>query len=629
MKHGIATVSISGTLPEKLKAIAAVGFEGVEIFENDLLYFNGSPRDIRQMCEDLGLEIMLFQPFRDFEGGARDKLAHQLSRAERKFELMAELGTNRLLVCSNVSAQSSTDDALIADDLHRLAECAAKHGMQVGYEALAWGHHVSSYRHAWDLVKQVNHPNLGIILDSFHTLSINDDLSRLAEIPAEKIVFIQLADAPLMKMDVLEWSRHYRNFPGQGDFDVAAFLTPMIANGYTGPISLEVFNDRFRAAPAVATASDARRSLYFLEEQVARQLQTASAEPDALNVPANLFHTVPASEFLGTEFLEFAVDGAAAQRLGHILNRFGFQKTGIHKSKNVALYNQGNINLILNAEPDSLADAFFAAHGTSVCAAAYRVSNAEQQYERAVSFGTTFYEGKVGPNERHIHAVRSPNGGLQYFVDSDVFADDFHLTKFQGHAHLGSIDHSAYGLTPDAMDSWTLHFTSIFGFAIESEMTVADPYGLMKSRVLRSKNGSVRLPLNISENQNTILSRTMATYKGAGLQHIAFDTEDIFAAVAFLRGNGAELLDIPQNYYDDLQARFGLDDAFIHRLREHHLLYDEDGKGGSFLQVYSPIIEDRFFFEVMQRINGYDQYGANNTPARLVAQDLHWKKHHE
>ncbi|MFC5920414.1 sugar phosphate isomerase/epimerase family protein [Neisseria weixii] len=150
MKHCIATVSLSGTLPEKLQAIAAAGFEGVEIFENDLLYFNGPPGDIRKMCEDLNLEIMLFQPFRDFEGGARDRLAQQLNRAERKFELMAELGTDRLLVCSNVLPNTSTDDALIADDLHKLAEIAAKHNMQVGYEALAWGKHVSSYRHAWD-----------------------------------------------------------------------------------------------------------------------------------------------------------------------------------------------------------------------------------------------------------------------------------------------------------------------------------------------------------------------------------------------------------------------------------------------------------------------------------------------
>ncbi|STZ76418.1 bifunctional sugar phosphate isomerase/epimerase/4-hydroxyphenylpyruvate dioxygenase family protein [Bergeriella denitrificans] len=623
MKHCIATVSLSGTLPEKLRAISAVGFEGVEIFENDLLYFDGSPADIRKMCEDLNLKIMLFQPFRDFEGGPRSKLAQQINRAERKFELMAELGTDRLLVCSNVQADTSTDDALIADDLHRLAETAAKHGMQVGYEALAWGRHVSSYRHAWDLVQTVNHPNLGIILDSFHTLSINDDLSRLKDIPPEKIVFLQIADAPLMKMDVLEWSRHYRNFPGQGELDVAAFLEPIIANGYNGPLSLEVFNDKFRAAPGVSTTSDAMRSLLFLEEQTASRLKNPAG------VQAALFSPPAASAFQDTEFLEFAVNDDSAQRIDNILRQFGFQKTGLHKSKNVTLYQQGSINLILNAEPDSLAHAFFNAHGTSVCAAAYKVADADAMYRRAVEYGSIFYEGKVGPNERHIHAIRSPNGGLQYFVDSDIYSADFHMSKFQGRPHICRIDHTAYGVASEAMDSWTLHFAAIFGFQIEDDLTLPDPYGLMKSRVLRSADGRIRLPLNISENQRTIVSRSMASYKGAGLQHVAFASTDIFATVAALRSNGATLLDIPQNYYDDLQARFGLSDEFTAQLREHHLLYDTDGKGGEFLHAYSPLIEDRFFFEVCERRGGYDQYGAANTPVRLVAQDLYWKKHQE
>ena len=177
MQRSIATVSLSGTLPEKLEAIAAAGFDGVEIFENDLLYYAGSPRQVRQMCADLGIAITLFQPFRDFEGCRRDRLQKNLDRAERKFDLMQELGTDRILVCSSVAADTSQDDALIADDLRQLAERAARRDILVGYEALAWGRHVYSYRHAWRLVQQADHPNLGIILDSVHSLAITDDLS--------------------------------------------------------------------------------------------------------------------------------------------------------------------------------------------------------------------------------------------------------------------------------------------------------------------------------------------------------------------------------------------------------------------------------------------------------------------
>lgn len=176
------------------------------------------------------------------------------------------------------------------------------------------------------------------------------------------------------------------------------------------------------------------------------------------------------------------------------------------------------------------------------------------------------------------------------------------------------------------MDRWTLHFAAVFGFKIENDQTLPDPYGLMKSRVMRSANGKIRLPLNISDNQNTLVSRSIANYKGAGLQHVAFACDDIFATVDFLRQNGANLLDIPQNYYDDLQARFDLADDFIAKLREHHLLYDADGHGGEFLHAYSQLIENRFFFEICERRGGYDQYGASNAPVRLVAQDLYWKE---
>jgi len=154
MQRSIATVSLSGTLPEKLEAIAAAGFDGVEIFENDLLYYDGSPSEIRKRCADLGLAITLFQPFRDFEGCRRDRLARNLDRAERKFDLMQELGTDLVLVCSNVAADSLGDEEILVDDLRLLAERAGARGLRIGYEALAWGRHVNTYQQVWKLVRQ-------------------------------------------------------------------------------------------------------------------------------------------------------------------------------------------------------------------------------------------------------------------------------------------------------------------------------------------------------------------------------------------------------------------------------------------------------------------------------------------
>src|SRR5690606_35618970 len=157
-----ATVSISGELPEKLSAIAAAGFDGVEIFENDFLAFDGSPRDVGRMARDLGLEITLFQPFRDFEGMPEPVRTRAFDRAERKFDVMQELGTDLVLVCSNVSDVSLGGIDRAAADFHELGERAARRGLKVGYEALAWGKHIFDHRDAWEIVRRADHTSVGI-----------------------------------------------------------------------------------------------------------------------------------------------------------------------------------------------------------------------------------------------------------------------------------------------------------------------------------------------------------------------------------------------------------------------------------------------------------------------------------
>ncbi|PLN75010.1 hypothetical protein CWN73_17820, partial [Klebsiella quasipneumoniae] len=249
MLRSIATVSISGTLPEKLHAIAAAGYQGVEIFENDLLYYTGTPAEIRQLAADLGLKITLFQPFRDFEGASRAQFAANMARARRKFALMRELGCDTLLLCSNVQPDCSADSELQVADLRALATLAEEEGIAIGYEALAWGTHVNRWQQAWERVQRVDSPALGLVLDSFHILARGDTLDALPSVPVEKITFVQLADAPYMKMDLLEWSRHFRCFPGQGELPLEAFAEQITRCGYRGPWSLEIFNDGFRASP--------------------------------------------------------------------------------------------------------------------------------------------------------------------------------------------------------------------------------------------------------------------------------------------------------------------------------------------------------------------------------------------
>ncbi|MFV0262426.1 MAG: bifunctional sugar phosphate isomerase/epimerase/4-hydroxyphenylpyruvate dioxygenase family protein [Kluyvera sp.] len=612
MLRSIATVSISGTLPEKLSAIAAAGYQGVEIFENDLLYYTGTPADVRNMADDLGLKITLFQPFRDFEGGTRAQFAANMARAKRKFALMHELGCDTMLLCSNVQADCSADFDLQVADLRALATLAEQENIRIGYEALAWGTHVNRWYQAWERVKAVDSPALGIVLDSFHILALGDDLSRLHEVPMDKVTFLQLADAPLMKMDVLEWSRHFRCFPGQGELPLVEFTRELTRLGYRGPWSLEIFNDGFRASPNGATAKDGYRSLLWLEEQTRRALGESDAE---------LFQTADLPTFKDIEFIEFAASPAEAKKLSAMLGGMGFQLAGMHRSKQVALWSNGGARVIINYQPHSWADHFYQRHGVSLCAMALRVSASAPIVARARDYGYATWQGEVGPNESTIPAVCAPDGSLVYLVEDpqDIYSQDFNLTEAATQGQLLGIDHLALGMEADSRDNWVMFFRAVLGFTLEHEQTMPDPYGLVRSLAVQSPQGNVRLALNISQSRATQIARSVACYQGAGLQHAAFASRDLTGLLESQPLAASLSLPVPANYYDDLQARFG-DAAQADILQRQQILYDRDGAGGEFLHRYTwPFSEGRFFFELTERRHGYAQYGAVNAAVRLAA----------
>jgi 4-hydroxyphenylpyruvate dioxygenase len=604
LAKSIATVCLSGTLAEKLEAAASVGFDAVEIFENDLLTFEGSPSDVRYLAESLGLQIACFQPFRDFEAMPEPRRTRNLDRAERKFDLMQQLGADLLLVCSNISPDAIDDDARAAADFAEMAERAAKRGLRVGFEALAWGHHINRWRHAWRIVQQANHPALGLILDSFHTLAVNDDLNGLDEVPTDKIFFLQIADAPRLSMDVLSWSRHFRNFPGQGQLPVDRFVADVISAGYRGPLSLEVFNDEFRSAPARLMARDGLRSLLLTE-----------AGSGATALPS-LPH------FGGIEFLEFAVDDASGRRLAETLRSLGFHYAGRHRSKSVDLFRQGRINLILNSEPDSAAAEHFQFHGPSVCAMAFRVDDAARAVRRAEALLSPAWHEPIGPGERSIPAIRAPDGTLIYLVEptETIYETDFELfSNTTPDAFLTDTDHVAQALPVGRMDNFVLFYRALFGLQPEQLWEIPDAMGLVQSRAMVTLDHTIRLPLNISESRETTTGRFLTTFSGAGVQHIAFDSPDIYHGIAQLTSRGARLLPIPANYYDDIAARWDLPDEQIAQLKAHNILFDRDANG-DFLHAYTDPFDDRFFFEIVQRTGNYQQFGAANAGIRMAAQ---------
>lgn len=623
MRRTIATVSLSGALPEKLEAAAAARFDGIEIFENDILFYAGAPRDVRRYTADIGLSIDLFQPFRDFEGVSDEQLRRNLDRAERKFDLMEDLGAPLMLVCSNVSPETSDDPVRAAAQLYELAERAGRRGLRIGYEALSWGTRVRTFDHAWDIVSRANHPHLGLILDSFHTLALSDNWSGLSRLPGEKIFFVQLADAPRLGVNALTLSRHYRNLPGQGDLDVPGFLRSVLATGYTGTISLEIFNDDLRAAPPRQTAHDGMRSLLFLEEQVRRSEETPrEAPPRKIRRRVELFDPPTPPALAGVAFIEFAVDETGERQLGEFLGQLGFRRLGRHRTKMVSLYGQGDIRIVLNREPDSFAHSYHLMHGTSVCALALRADDAFAALGRAEAYDCTRFEGRVGPSELSIPAIRSPGGSLIYFTEDGSaasFEADFERTDEGGpRAILSSIDHVAQALPEGQLDAWVLFYRAVLGLEPETGYVLPDPYGLVRSKAVSNPERTVRFPLNISDNRETATARFVTSFAGAGVHHIAFGTPDIFEAARHLEETGIAILPIPPNYYDDVAARFQVSDVFVNRLREHNVLFDRTD-GREFYQIYTLPYEDRFFFEIVQRAGGYDQYGASNAPVRMAA----------
>ncbi|MGA8400564.1 MAG: TIM barrel protein [Stellaceae bacterium] len=617
MQTAIATVSLPGTLDEKLAAIAGARFRGVEIFENDLLSFNGTPSEVRKMIEDLGLRSITFQPFRDFEGMPEPRRERNFARAERKFDLMQELGCDLLLVCSNVSPDSLGGVDRAAADFHELGERAAKRGLRVAFEALAWGRHVSDYRDSWEVVRRADHPAVGLVLDSFHVLVRGTDLTPIRAIPKDRIFLVQIADAPLLDMDYLSWSRHYRCFPAQGDLALDRFMEALQAAGFDGLLSLEIFSDRFRAGSARGVAIDGQRSLLFMLDSLRRA--TRAAVPGIRPLP-------PASPVDGIEFLEFAMDDASAGAFESLLEGLGFARVGIHKSKDVAHWRQGRINFVVNREKEGFAHSFNIAHGPSVCAMALRVGDAAGIVERAVRLLDRPFRQAVGPGELNIPAVRGVGGSLIYFVDGKtelgrLWDVDFALTAVKDASGVGltRFDHVSQSMQYEEMLAWLLFYTSLFDLRKAPVQDVLDPGGVVQSQAVESDGAEIRLVLNASQSRQTMASRFLEDFFGSGVQQIALACDDIFATVERLRFNGVALLPIPENYYDDLEARFDLDTALLDRLRAENILYDRDGDA-EFFHVYTRTQPGGFFFEIVERCGPYKGYGAVNAPIRLAAQ---------
>jgi len=593
----IATVSISGALTEKLHACAAAGFDGVEIFEPDVIASDHSPEEIRALAQRLGLTLDLYQPLRDIEGVDEDTFAENLRRAEATLTTARRLGIGTILVCSNVATATVDSDEASADQLRRLGDLAARYDIKVAFEALAWGRFVDDYRRSWAIVERANHPHVGLCLDSFHVLSRGHDPAAIREIPGEKIFYLQLADAPALTMDVLSWSRHHRLFPGEGSFDLATFVAHVLSTGYDGPLSLEVFNDTFRQTDPTRTAVHALRSLVWLQDKV------AALQPQL--VSGRLREVAEAKPPNGFDFVELKAEDTSGVEI--LLEQLGFTPSGRHRTKPVSLWVAGEARVVLNEQQARDVEPHVSAIG-------FAVPDATATSNRAADLMAPNAYRRTYASEQELQGVVAPDGTEMYWVTATQgqapgWVAEFHDGMVPVESPVRGIDHVNLLQPWQQADEAVLFLTSVFGLEADAPAEVPGPTGLVRSQVMRTADGSIRLPLNVAPH---VLDGSEVP------QHVAFACSDVASLARAARARGLQFLPVPDNYYDYVAGRFGVDAATVAELRELNLLYDRS-PDGEFVHFYTRTVGS-VFFEFVERRGHYDGYGTDNAPIRLAAQ---------
>jgi 4-hydroxyphenylpyruvate dioxygenase len=322
----------------------------------------------------------------------------------------------------------------------------------------------------------------------------------------------------------------------------------------------------------------------------------------------------------GFEFVEYAAPVVSA--MAALFGKMGFSEVARHRSKEVVLYRQGDINFILNHEPHSFAQAFARVHGPSVCAFAIRVKDAAYSLKQATALGAKAYHGRVGPMELNIPAIRGIGGSLIYLVDRygdrSIYDVDFvpgggALPEVDG-AGLTHIDHLTHNVHKGRMDQWAEFYQRLFNFR---EIRYFDIHGQktgLRSRALVSPCGKIRIPINEPSDRQSQVEEYLDAYHGEGIQHIALASRDIYASIEGLKNRGVAFLDTPPAYYDRLEERVGSHGEDLQRLARNHILIDGSPDAGVLLQIFTKTVIGPIFFEIIQR-NGNDGFGEGNFRA--------------
>ncbi len=325
----------------------------------------------------------------------------------------------------------------------------------------------------------------------------------------------------------------------------------------------------------------------------------------------------------GFEFVEYTAPDTAA--LAQLFETMGFTAVARHRSKDVTLYRQGEINFIINAEPDSFAQSFARVHGPSACAIAFRVKDAAAAFRRAVSLGAKPFEGRVGPMELNIPAIHGIGDSLIYLVDrygeDTIYDVDFRplpgAEQNPAGAGLTTIDHLTHNVYRGRMDIWSGFYEKLFNFCEIRYFDIEGKLTGLKSKAMTSPCGKIRIPINESSDDKSQIQEYLEAYRGEGIQHIALSTSDIYDTVAELAKIGVTFMDPPPDtYYEMLPDRLPGHGEDIAALRKLGVLIDgaPTDDGGILLQIFTSTVIGPIFFEVIQR-KGDEGFGEGNFRA--------------
>src|SRR5271167_1530841 len=278
----------------------------------------------------------------------------------------------------------------------------------------------------------------------------------------------------------------------------------------------------------------------------------------------------------GFEFVEYT--GPDPLALAALFERMGFVAAARHRSKNVTLYKQGDVNFILNAEPESFAQAFARLHGPSVCAIAFRVADAAKAYQRAISLGAKPVHGKLGPMELNIPAIEGIGGSLIYLVDRygerNIYDVDFVplIDRAPPGVGLIRIDHLTHNVHRGRMELWAQFYERLFNFREVRYFDIEGKLTGLRSKAMTSPDGKIRIPINESADDKSQIAEYLAAYHGEGIQHIALAAADIYRTVEALEARGVAFMAVPPTYYEAVEARLPGHGEDLARLERNKIL---------------------------------------------------------